>query len=78
MKYIIHIFIHGIIIIILKKKIWKNWKNCSFFKSEIINVISIINLFNLKAEEVQILFLESIVIKQDQFYDIYKNIQFIK
>ena len=41
--------------------------------SEIINVISIMNLFNLTAEEIQIVFLESIEIKNDPFYDIYKN-----
>ena len=41
--------------------------------SEIINVISIMNLFNLNPEEIQIIFLESIKIKQDPFYDIYKN-----
>ena len=31
------------------------------------------NLFNLDPEEIQIIFLESIEIKQDPFYDIYKN-----
>ena len=41
--------------------------------SEIINIISIMNLFNLIPEEIQIIFLESIEIKQDPFYDIYKN-----
>ena len=41
--------------------------------SEIINVISIMNLFNLKPEQIQIIFLESIEIKHDPFYDMYKN-----
>ena len=41
--------------------------------SEIINVISIMNLFNLKPEQVQIIFLESIEIRKDPFYDMYKN-----
>ena len=40
---------------------------------EIINVISIMNLFNLVPDEIQIIFLESIEIKQDPFYDLYKN-----
>jgi hypothetical protein len=42
--------------------------------SEIINVISMMNLFNLKPENVQVIFLESITIKDDPFYDIYKNV----
>ena len=41
--------------------------------SEIINVISIMNLFDLIPEKIQIIFLESINIRQDPFYDIYKN-----
>ena len=40
---------------------------------EIINVISMLYLFNLCPEDVQILFMESIEIPQDPFYDIYKN-----
>jgi hypothetical protein len=40
---------------------------------EIINVISIMNLFNLSPENIQIIFLESIEITQDPFYDMYKN-----
>jgi len=44
--------------------------------SEIINVISMMNLFNLKPENIQVIFLESIEINinNDPFYDIYKNI----
>ena len=41
--------------------------------SEIINVISIMYLFKLKPENIQVIFLESITIKDDPFYDIYKN-----
>jgi len=44
--------------------------------SELINVISMMNLFNLKPENIQVIFLESIIIKKknDPFYDIYKNV----
>ena len=41
--------------------------------SEIINVISVMNLFNIRPEQTQIIFLESIEIRQDPFYDMYKN-----
>jgi hypothetical protein len=42
--------------------------------SEIINVISMFYLFNLRPEDVKIIFLESIEIQQDPFLDIYKNV----
>ena len=41
---------------------------------EILNVISMMKLFNLKPENIQVIFLESITIKNDPFYDIYKNV----
>ena len=40
---------------------------------EIINVISVLYLFNLPPEQVRVLFLESIEIPQDPFLDLYKN-----
>ena len=44
--------------------------------SEIVNVIAMMNLFNLKPENIQVIFLESITIKKndDPFYEIYKNV----
>ena len=42
--------------------------------SEIINVISMMYLFNLKPEKIQVIFLESMTINDDPFYDLYKNI----
>jgi hypothetical protein len=44
--------------------------------SEIINVISMMFLFKLKPENIQVIFLESLTIniKDDPFYDIYKNV----
>jgi hypothetical protein len=42
--------------------------------SEIINVISMMHLFNLKPENIQVIFLESLNILDDPFYDIYKNL----
>ena len=42
--------------------------------SEIINVISMMYLFNLNPENIQVIFLESLTIKDDPFYDIYKNV----
>jgi hypothetical protein len=42
--------------------------------SEIINILSMMHLFNLKPENIQLIFLESITIKDDPFYDIYKNL----
>ena len=41
---------------------------------EMINVISMLYLFNLRPEDVQLLFMESIEIPEDPFYDIYKYI----
>ena len=41
--------------------------------SEIINVISMLYLFNLSPEDVKVVFMESIQIPQDPFYDIYFN-----
>ena len=42
--------------------------------SEIVNVISMMNIFHLKPENIQVIFLESLTIKDDPFYDIYKNV----
>ena len=42
--------------------------------SEIVNAISMMYLFNLKPENIQVIFLESMTINNDPFYDIYKNI----
>ena len=42
--------------------------------SEIINVLSMMYLFNLNPENIQVIFLESINIKDDPLYDIYKNV----
>ena len=42
--------------------------------SEIINVISIMYLFNLKPEDIQIIFLESMKLKNDPLYELYKNL----
>ena len=42
--------------------------------SELINAISLMYLFNLKPEDIQIIFLESMTIKDDPFYDLYKNL----
>ena len=42
--------------------------------SEIINVLCILYLFNLKPENIQIIFLESMNLKNDPFFDLYKNI----
>ena len=42
--------------------------------SEIINALSIIYLFNLKPEDIQIIFLESMILKNEPFYDFYTNI----
>ena len=42
--------------------------------SEIINVISMLYLFNLRPEDVKIVFMESVEIPQDPFLDIYKNV----
>ena len=42
--------------------------------SELINTISIMNLFNFNPENIQIIFLESMVLKNDPYYDLYSNI----
>ena len=42
--------------------------------SELINTISIIYLFNLKPENIQIIFLESMKLQNDPFYELYKNL----
>ena len=42
--------------------------------SEIINVLCIMYLFNLKPENIQIIFLESMRLQDDPFYELYKNI----
>ena len=42
--------------------------------SEIINALSIMYLFNLKPEDIQIIFLESMILVNDPFYDIYANL----
>ena len=39
--------------------------------SEIINVISLMYLFNLNPEKIQVIFLESMTINDDPYYDIY-------
>ena len=42
--------------------------------SELINSISLMKLFDLKPENIQIIFLESMTFNNDPFYDLYKNI----
>ena len=42
--------------------------------SELMNAISMMHLFNLEPENIQIIFLESMTINNDPFYDLYKNI----
>ena len=42
--------------------------------SELVNAISIMDLFNLNPENIQIIFLESMTFNNDPFYDLYKNI----
>jgi hypothetical protein len=42
--------------------------------SELINAISIMELFDLNPENIQIVFLESMTLNNDPFYDLYKNI----
>ena len=42
--------------------------------SELINAISIMELFDLNPENIQIIFLESITLNNDPFYELYKNI----
>ena len=42
--------------------------------SELINALAMMELFHLKPEDIQIIFLESMIIKDDPFYDLYKSI----
>ena len=42
--------------------------------SEFINALSLVYLLKLKPENIQVVFLESITINDDPFYDLYKNI----
>ena len=42
--------------------------------SEVVNALAIMYLYNLYPEDIQIVFLESILILDDPFYDLYKNI----
>ena len=42
--------------------------------SEFMNALSIMYLLDIKPENIQIIFLESIEIKNDPFYDLYKNL----
>ena len=42
--------------------------------SELINAISIMELFHLNPDNIQIIFLESMTFNNDPFYDLYKNI----
>ena len=42
--------------------------------SELINTVSLVYLLNLNPENIQVIFLESIVIKDDPLYDLYKNL----
>ena len=42
--------------------------------SELINAVAMMELFHLKPEDIQIIFLESMTLNADPFYDLYKNI----
>ena len=42
--------------------------------SELLNALSVIYLFNLSPENIQIIFLESMKLQNDPFFDLYKNI----
>ena len=42
--------------------------------SELINAVAMMKLFHLEPEDIQIIFLESMTINDDPFYDIYKSI----
>ena len=42
--------------------------------SEFVNVVSLLYLFDKNPEDIQIVFLDSIVINDDPFYDLYKNL----
>ena len=42
--------------------------------SEFVNVVSLVYLLKLKPENIQVVFLESITLNNDPFYDLYKNL----
>ena len=42
--------------------------------SEFVNVVSMMYLLNLNPEDIQVVFLESIALNDDPFYDLYKNL----
>ena len=42
--------------------------------SEFVNVVSMMYLLNLNPEDIQVVFLESITLNDDPFYDLYKNL----
>ena len=42
--------------------------------SEFVNVVSLLYLFDKNPQDIQIVFLDSIVINDDPFYDLYKNL----
>ena len=42
--------------------------------SEFVNAVSLLHLFDKNPEDIQIVFLDSIVINDDPFYDLYKNL----
>ena len=42
--------------------------------SEFVNALSFMYLLNLNPEDIQVIFLESIIINDDPFYDLYKNL----
>ena len=42
--------------------------------SEFINALSMVNLLNLNPKNIQVVFLESITLNDDPFYDLYKNL----
>ena len=42
--------------------------------SEFVNAVSMVYLFNLDPQNIQVVFLESIELNDDPFYDLYKNL----
>ena len=42
--------------------------------SEFVNAVSLLHLFNKNPEDIQVVFLDSILLKDDPFYDLYKNL----
>ena len=42
--------------------------------SEFVNVVSLLHLFDKNSEDIQVVFLDSIIINDDPFYDLYKNL----